>query len=970
MRVEKLQYDQGTMEREEAASLCPEEKANPVQQTGSVQQWADGSSYKGHFEVDVKLGLGEFTWANGERYVGEFYKDHPHGKGTYTWPDISTFTGSFYLGRKEGYGIMEFLDNRTFQGLYRADERFGPGIETYHDGSQDVGFWLSDHLIRLSTKIPGSISLSQYPEYTQTDANLQPITLNLKESSIWIPKLEDDDSLFFQYGALLLNDSYTLPEKIHIYTNDTDHLPITTSFRKECDSKFFPDNEQPSDAEEEPPNVRNLTPLMVRIQKQIYKHRHHMPLLSWDVDSIINGVRENVGPKGPKELNSERLITKSTEGDYQNVYEILRDNLAHVDVADDNGYTALHAASVNRHDDIINLLLDNGGDVNKLNDEGLSPLSLCLVTFYPIESFKRNIAERNLAESEVENVEGASPEAEQDLQQGKGQQEHPLKKSSSCFDIDPEEDPECVVPDLHKMAVGKPLPPASKSKKKGVSETSIKLGAKEHVEEVPEEGRRHSLNEESRSSSESRLFESNCSIFNFGIMVSDDILEWSADILSHNLSMHGNTLDESSKPEGTVRQLAQSKSEYRQKWATIELLLRRGADPNSCSVPMPPLFFAIKAADVKAVQVLLEKGAKTNIRLLTKHGSITPLHIAVALPGIEGVSITELLLQAAADPDARADDQEDIFGPDRCDNANAIAGFPLKGNNAPEVFCNYYLKPNIIAEEGGRTPLHVVSEREDCHKRARDIVHLLLQHSANPNALWSGHSALSMAIASGNDPAVKELLANGVEINLPLGRYVRSALCAALNHAYETKRTLKARIALVDRLVSAGANVLMPITFGNDEKSVVGTAIDYGYYKFFQDKKIANTPYHALSAGGRDTVNGRKQLLEHMGDLVREAATKKEREWVTLGFQRDINGIYNLPQSPGNQEEISLDMKDICRKIAFKYCYQCGRSVGVQLTPCARCKAVYFCSKPCQKKSWNDRHQDECVPFKGKAGLK
>lgn len=34
---------------------------------------------------------------------------------------------------------------------------------------------------------------------------------------------------------------------------------------------------------------------------------------------------------------------------------------------------------------------------------------------------------------------------------------------------------------------------------------------------------------------------------------------------------------------------------------------------------------------------------------------------------------------------------------------------------------------------------------------ARDIVRLLLSHRANPNTLWSGHSPLSLSIASGND---------------------------------------------------------------------------------------------------------------------------------------------------------------------------------------------------------------------------
>ena len=49
--------------------------------------------------------------------------------------------------------------------------------------------------------------------------------------------------------------------------------------------------------------------------------------------------------------------------------------------------------------------------------------------------------------------------------------------------------------------------------------------------------------------------------------------------------------------------------------ATVRLLLKRGADPNASALPMPVLFFATKAADTAANEILLQKGANTSAKL-------------------------------------------------------------------------------------------------------------------------------------------------------------------------------------------------------------------------------------------------------------------------------------------------------------------------------------------------------------------
>ncbi|XP_027444782.2 ankyrin repeat and MYND domain-containing protein 1 isoform X1 [Zalophus californianus] len=927
-----------------------------IQLIQGVQEWQDGCVYRGDFGLDMKLGHGEFSWPTGESYRGQFYRDHRHGLGTYLWPDGSSFTGMFYLSYREGYGTM-YQKTRLFQGLYKANERFGPGIETYPDGSQDVGLWFREHLIKLCTEVPSSFSIHDYPEYsgflTHSPAR---ISLLGEEKMEW-DLHEERDPFFYDYKRFLLNDDLTLPPEMHIYSTDNSHLPMTCSFRKELDALIFLNDIPPFVEDGEPWFIKNETPLMVKIQKQAYKYRNKKAHSSWNMGAILEGDRRSFACSGPKERLAKDMILRAGEGDYDWIYGILRDDLASANVADAKGYTVLAAAAVHCHNDIINLLLDHGADVNKYTDEGLTALSMCFLLYYPSRCFKPNIAERTAPKpQEASNMPVNPNHAFSFLEVAKesvyleelvpipGSQE---QKSAAGGD---EEDGLSAGTQLSQESpnLGGNPPKSDRLSSQG-SVSDLEKGLDCVV---------GSLDGHRLGSQETNI-ESGICVRNYSITLSQDLLRKSAQAYS---MLKASSLSTTGPVKGTMRKVALAMIERRSRWLTIRLLLHRGADPNLCRVPMQALFFAVKAGDVAGVKLLLENRARTDIQLPPELGALTPLHVAAALPGEEGVKITELLLHAATDVDARAADQDDVYKLGKLD----LLPSSLKLNHEAGPASIYYSKPTSVPDEGGRTALHVACEREDNYKCARDIVRLLLSHNANPNMLWSGHSPLSLSIASGNDLIVKELLSHGADPNLPLTKGLGSALCVACDLTCEHQRSMDSKLALIDRLIDCGADILSPVTLTQGDRMAVGTAVDYGYFKFYQDRKIAHCPCHMLTPAEREVFLARKRLLEYMGFQLRRAVSAKESQWdpklLNLSKKAELTPYQMLKRKSAVVSK-ALHLEEQERIPFFKFCSQCGRSVGVRLVPCTRCYRILTCSKYCKTRAWGDFHKQDCGPL-------
>ena len=140
----------------------------------------------------------------------------------------------------------------------------------------------------------------------------------------------------------------------------------------------------------------NNTPSSINMQTHMLRHDSRRDTMSFSVQKILDGDRSQFAAKGKIEQDSELFLAAAQKGNLPKVNELLNSDRVYVDVSDMKGHTALLGAAVNWHQNIINTLLDNGADVNRLNNEGASALAACHVYFYPTDCFKYNIAERHL----------------------------------------------------------------------------------------------------------------------------------------------------------------------------------------------------------------------------------------------------------------------------------------------------------------------------------------------------------------------------------------------------------------------------------------------------------------------------------------------------------------------------------------------------------------------------------------------
>lgn len=637
----------------------------------------------------------------------------------------------------------------------------------------------------------------------------------------------------------------------------------------------------------------NNEELSIQILKHCFLHRSSEQKINIDIPSILSGKRQCFNAPGEYEQKCVSFLEQCCEGRSYEVSNLFQRYDINPDICDARGNAGILFAAVRDKLHVVKTLVNNGANVDIQNDEGLTPLTACILRYLAVQNkvtdwdnafiskattpgkYEDHLWHHRESDTSLNNngyPSNASPPSvfftanidssliNCDYLKRGTDSEHLLKELRSLVAIQERlkmaQASECFNFQLPYVQTKSSTP------QKYLLNTECVVVQKEKV--VDTKGKTAKAKSKKGKKEKNRK-------------AKPEIVDVIIDVKENNDDEDGEKLEIIQR--------------------TINFLLEAGSDPNIGEVPLPALLLSIFTKNPEIINGILQNKSAPNI---TTEDSLNALHILASLPPFkESANICGILLLYNVDKNAKTstdhweEQKETIIG-------------------------NYSLSNEIIDE--GKTPLHILCMRYDFKYDTNNYLHDLATTLVNNEAkvnheFYLGHTPLSLAILRGNLGLIRALLeTKRVDPNHLLGENMGVPLTVLILKRYVNVLPLQTCIAILDLLVQYFAN---PFNAIGD----IGNALEFMANEHAIENTKAKEKKAKASKGSKKTDKKSKKVSSKMSGKRKKGGRSAQDEINDYLLQISRNTLWKRVQCYAVKYlydfiDTDLDIDDFVRRMA------------------------------------------------------
>ena len=638
---------------------------------------------------------------------------------------------------------------------------------------------------------------------------------------------------------------------------------------------------------------------MVELMKHTFLYRNKEHKVNFNVTDILMGERRNFNTPGDHEQECVAFLTHCGTGDVKVTSEILQRFALNPDVCDVRGNSGIMFAASEDHCDVIKILCNNGANLDISNDEGLTPLNVCLLRYISCQRGVNDWGKAFLKPTQFEEVT-----------RDEWRTCTPLNVRQTFTD--------CVTQINTNVELVNML-------RKVLRESQDCDLNKKMLEYVCDEFLNMELRKISGMLKNVPQDADNSYVFNTSCIIpqkknskknkrTKKTVQKAA--VQNTVSRKKKTKESQNKNDSKpTDKFDYTKEKLNAIERTVSLLLRSGCDPDISTVPMPSLIISLFTKNTNMLRLLLDSGANPNVA--TSDENLTTLHVLCCLPfNSTHLEMFHLLLKYKSDPNLKTSSSHWIE-----EKRKLLAGNPMDG------------------DDSGKTALHILCMRYDFVQNDAEIyemVQLLLDFGANPSARYLEHSPLSLSVLRGNLKLVKYLLeTNKFDPYWKLGGEMGTVLTVLMLRRYKNILNVNTCRQILDLLVSYNVNPLNcvddirnAIEFIDEEYKSIGSRgaskSSSKLSKKSKSSKVKNVAkrHKSVKSHGTPKSSKSKETKTKSSNVLKSHLVNRAKEFLSRHIQG--TALRYLIQFAACDEELGddvaetlarfLDMDD-CRRI-------------------------------------------------------